>query len=112
MIQPPGRPATSAEARDRGLRRIRAATGWTTVASTVGAVVLAAGYAGAAPGNSTSNPNPVSPAGSGRTDPGAATGSAIAPATTPSTSPAGGLQPPVQAPAPTKSPPQVVSGAS
>jgi hypothetical protein len=42
-----------AEARDRGLRRVRTATGWITAASTAGAVVLAGGYAQALPGKST-----------------------------------------------------------
>ena len=76
MSQPPGRPATGADARDRGLRRIHVASGWTTAAAAGAAVVLAAGQAGAAPGDSPSNPNPVPPTGSGQTDPGAATGSA------------------------------------
>ena len=47
-----------AEARDRGLRRVRTATGWITVASAAGAVVLAGGYAQALPGKTTSSGTP------------------------------------------------------
>ncbi|MBR7837850.1 hypothetical protein KDL01_31535 [Actinospica durhamensis] len=39
-----------AEQRDRGLRRVRTATGLITIASTAGAVVLAGAYAEAMPG--------------------------------------------------------------
>ena len=113
MSQPTGRPAADADARDRGLRRVRAATGWATFVAAAGAVTLAAGYAGAAPGPSTSNLSLNPQASPGQTGPGAATGPAAAPgASRPSSSPAAALQPPAQAPLPTKAPPQVVSGAS
>jgi sulfoxide reductase heme-binding subunit YedZ len=49
-----------AEARDRGLRRVRTATGWITVASAAGAVVLAGGYAQALPGK-TAAATPAAP---------------------------------------------------
>jgi hypothetical protein len=105
-----------AEARDRGLRRVRTATGWITAASTAGAVVLAGGYAQALPGKSTtadSKPGTTSSTGTTGTTGGTSPtrgGAAQAPASVRATSapatssaPAPALQAPTQAP--TQAPP-------
>lgn len=134
MNQPPAEPAARADARDRGLRRVRVATGWTAVTATVFSAVLAAGYAEAAPGKPAAPGTAAVPAPAGT----AATGApsrAPAPANTtvppgapasgaparpapaatalraPSRAPTRPPAPPVQ-PSPVKSPPHVVSGSS
>ncbi|HWG28867.1 hypothetical protein [Actinospica sp.] len=105
-----------ADARDRGLRRVRTATGWITVASAAGAVVLAGGYAQALPGkssasakpptssNSSSRSSPSSPSSpsatvgrTGASNAPSSAGATTAPTT--SSAPAPVLQAPTQAPA-------------
>ena len=99
-----------AGARDRGLRRVRTATGWITVASAAGAAVLAGGYAQAMPGKTASaSPVPThSAATSAHASPSTAEPSAKASAAAPA------LQPPAQAPttAPSTAQTQATSGGS
>ena len=125
-----------AEARDRGLRRVRTATGWITVASAAGAVVLAGGYAQALPGKTaptastptrtattpahagTSTARPTTAASSAKPSTAVSTAapapksSSAAPAAATSSAPA--LQPPAQAPttAPSTTQTQATSGGS
>jgi hypothetical protein len=100
------------EARDRGLRRVRTATGWITVASTAGAVVLAGGYAQALPGKSASAAPPaVAPRGVATAKPSAAP-SAHTASTAPAASSAPALQAPAQAPTTAASTAHVTSGGS
>jgi len=107
------------EARDRGLRRVRTATGWITVASTAGAVVLAGGYAQALPGKTASAAPAAVPAHAGASSaPSASSGadtrsSSSSPATTaPAASSAPTLQAPAQAPTTAASTAQTTSGGS
>lgn len=103
--------AARADARDRGLRRVRTATGWITIASTAGAVVLAGAYAEAMPGKPAAKPaSPSStprPAGNTPTP-------AKSSAPAPSTSLAPALKAPAQAPttAPSTAQSQATSGGS
>ena len=100
------------EARDRGLRRVRTATGWITVASTAGAVVLAGGYAQALPGKSAAAAAPaVIPRGAATTEPSAASSARTA-TTAPAASSAPALQAPAQAPTTAASTAHVTSGGS
>lgn len=121
-----------AEARDRGLRRVRTATGWITVASAAGAVVLAGGYAQALPGKTSSSSTPAkaapsSAAATSPTSPKAAATTAPAASKAPSSAataarttsaapttsaPAPVLQPPTQAPTTAVSTTHATSGGS
>ena len=101
-----------AEARDRGLRRVRTATGWITVVSAAGAVVLAGGYAQALPGKTASAAPAAVPAHTGpRSAPSSAATTAPA-AQAPRTSSAPALQAPAQAPTTAASAAQTTSGGS
>lgn len=53
----PDKATNRADARDRGLRRVRFSTGLITTASAAGVVVLAGGYAHAMPGQSGTAPS-------------------------------------------------------
>jgi hypothetical protein len=124
-------------ARERGLRRVRTATGWITVTAAAGAVVLAGGYASALPGNSTAGsstagtttpaestnpsngPTTVTPTSSAPTTsaPGATGSGAAASATGRATQSPGGdattsLAAPAQPPSPTTAAPHTTSGGS
>jgi hypothetical protein len=117
-----------ADARDRGLRRVRTATGWITVASAAGAVVLAGGYAQALPGKSSASAQPSTPGNSSTSStPSTAGGqrastapasaratSAPATSSNPATSsaPAPVLQAPTQAPTTAASSAHATSGGS
>lgn len=109
--------AARADARDRGLRRVRTATGWITIASTAGAVVLAGAYAEAMPGKPAAKPaSPSStprPAGNTPT-PAKSSASPKSSAAAPSTSLAPALKAPAQAPttAPSTAQSQATSGGS
>jgi len=93
-----------AAARDRGLRRVRTATGWITAASAAGAVVLAGGYAQALPGKTSAaastrdgaGTKPTAAASTSTASNSAATSSAATPAARASS--AATLQAPAQAP--------------
>jgi hypothetical protein len=112
-----------AAARDRGLRRIRNATGLVTAASAAGAVVLAGGYAQALPGKTAGSGTavrPSAPSATGAASTTASTGATQAPrtsaaattaATTAATS-APALQPPTQAPTTASSSAHATSGGS
>lgn len=121
MTQRPGDRADHADARDRGLRRVRIATGWTLATCAVFSAVLATGYAAAAPGKAAPSPASVPAPPTGPTTPGSAPAPATggsdtpgAPIPTPPAPAATTLRPPGQAPAPApvQSPPHVVSGSS
>ena len=101
-----------AEARDRGLRRVRTATGWITVVSAAGAVVLAGGYAQALPGKTASAAPAAVPAHAGsRSAPSSAATTAPA-AQAPQSSSAPALQAPAQVPTTAASTAQTTSGGS
>jgi hypothetical protein len=121
-----------AESRDRGLRRVRTTTGWITVASAAGAVVLAGGYAQAMPGKTataapaavpahagaTTKPSAASSAGSGSGSSSSAPSAAStapttqAPSTQAPATRAPALQPPTQVPTTAASTAQTTSGGS
>ncbi|MFD1661119.1 hypothetical protein ACFSL4_23675 [Streptomyces caeni] len=125
---PPASPAPSvypADARDRGVRRLRGLTRWIAVAALAGAAALGAVYTHLLPAGSASSgppvPNPVAPAHAddGHEDHGGTgghededddgddgEGTGTAPAAGP------GLQAPAQPPAPTQQQPHTTTGAS
>ena len=72
MSQPTAGSAAGTGVRNRGLRRVRTATGGVTAAAAMGTHKLAAGYIGAAPGTTAPDLDPVPQLSVGRSRPGAA----------------------------------------
>lgn len=72
MSQPPAGSAAGAGVRNRGLRRVRTATGGVTAAAAMGTTETSAGSIGAAPGTTAPDLDPVPQLSAGRPRPGAA----------------------------------------
>ena len=120
MSRSPVPVAVRADARDRGLRRVRGVTGWVTAVATLGCIGLGGGYAVALPGVAYSRAASGDP---GRASSGSASSVPAAPQrpryrpsgaghTHPKARRTQSLQPPAQPPAPSQAPPVTSSGGS